>query len=196
MVRRDVTRPMPISHRPSPIPSHDTMRVHESCLGQFELLGASSDSDSTSDSELAFEASKAVSALRVSGADDARPEDWEPPHWIPHPVPADFDIVSPPWIRPPAPRHVFTNVHVVDTEKAKVRKHMTVVVEKGEIVSVEEAKSSDKGVDCGGLYLCPGLIDCERLPSMPEHADGQATRTSPRRRAWARCSARARRSAR
>lgn len=135
------------------------MRVHESCLGQWELLGATSDSDSNSDSEMAIDASKAMSALRIQPS----AEDWEPPHWISNPVPEDFDIVSPPWIRPPAPRHVFTNVHVVDTEKGKLRKHMTVVVEKGEIVSVEDAKAGDKGIDCGGLYLCPGLIDCECL---------------------------------
>lgn len=28
------------------------------------------------------------------------PYEWTPPHWIPNPVPKDYDIVSPPWIRP------------------------------------------------------------------------------------------------
>lgn len=135
------------------------MRVHQSCLGQFELLGATSSDYDSSDSEQARDASKAMSSMRLEETQSA--EDWEPPHWIPLPVPKDFDIKAAPWIRPPAPRHVLTNVHVVDTEKAKLRKNMTVVVEKGEIISVEPAKDGEKGIDCGGLYLCPGLIDCE-----------------------------------
>ncbi len=26
--------------------------------------------------------------------------DWIPPHWVPNPAPADYDIVTAPWIRP------------------------------------------------------------------------------------------------
>lgn len=153
------------------------MRVHDSCLGQFELLGATSSDSDASYSDLEHQ-SAAVSALRLAG--DAQPtqpaqpapEDWEPPHWVPNPVPVDFDIVSAPWLRPPAPRHVLTNVHVVDTEKARVRRRMTVVAEKGVIVSVAAMKDGDKGIDCGGLYLCPGLIDCA-LRARAEGAGGR-----------------------
>lgn len=28
------------------------------------------------------------------------PYEWEPPHWVPNPVPADYDIITPPWLRP------------------------------------------------------------------------------------------------
>lgn len=32
--------------------------------------------------------------------DKKSPYDWAPPHWVPNPVPADYDIFNPPWIRP------------------------------------------------------------------------------------------------
>jgi hypothetical protein len=28
------------------------------------------------------------------------PYEWRPEHWIPNPVPAEYDIVRPPWLRP------------------------------------------------------------------------------------------------
>jgi len=28
------------------------------------------------------------------------PYEWEPPHWVPNPVPADYDIMTAPWLRP------------------------------------------------------------------------------------------------
>lgn len=28
------------------------------------------------------------------------PYDWTPPHWVPYPVPSDYDIFAAPWIRP------------------------------------------------------------------------------------------------
>lgn len=32
--------------------------------------------------------------------DKPNPYDWKAPHWIPNPVPAEYDIVRPPWLRP------------------------------------------------------------------------------------------------
>lgn len=28
------------------------------------------------------------------------PYSWEPPHWVANPLPEDYDIVTPPWLRP------------------------------------------------------------------------------------------------
>lgn len=36
----------------------------------------------------------------VAKSTDKSPYDWTPPHWVPNPVPADYDIFSAPWIRP------------------------------------------------------------------------------------------------
>jgi hypothetical protein len=33
-------------------------------------------------------------------ADQKDPYKWQPSHWIPNPVPGDYDIDSPPWLRP------------------------------------------------------------------------------------------------
>jgi hypothetical protein len=48
-----------------------------SALGSFELLDTVEPAKSTTD-----------------------PYEWTPPHWIPNPVPAEYDIKQPPWIRP------------------------------------------------------------------------------------------------
>lgn len=57
-------------------------------------------------------------------------------------------------------------------ETGKIHENMTVKMAKGRIVSVEkdDVAEHEEGyttIDCHGLYLSPGLIDCElfRSPS-------------------------------
>jgi N-acyl-D-aspartate/D-glutamate deacylase len=56
---------------------------------------------------------------------------------------------------------------VIDVEKGIVLLDRTVKIAKGVFVSIEKSKNVDMqedgwvSVDARGLYMCPGLIDCE-----------------------------------
>jgi imidazolonepropionase-like amidohydrolase len=58
-------------------------------------------------------------------------------------------------------------VNVVDVENGKILDNMTLKIKNGEIFSVKKAKGVDMqedgwvSVDASGLFVCPGLIDCE-----------------------------------
>ncbi|BEI79851.1 hypothetical protein CcaverHIS002_0103800 [Cutaneotrichosporon cavernicola] len=94
------------------------------------------------------------------------PYEWTPPHWVPYPVPLDYDIFAAPWIRPEQVPMSFLGVNVICTEHLKVQENMTVRIRKGVVESVEKTKPSDmqeagySTIDAKGLYMCPGLIDC------------------------------------
>lgn len=55
----------------------------------------------------------------------------------------------------------------MDAEKGKVHENMTVRIRAGVIQSVQKTKKADmqeagySTIDAKGLYMCPGLIDCE-----------------------------------
>jgi hypothetical protein len=53
------------------------------------------------------------------------PYDWEPPHWVPNPVPADYDIMSPPWIRPEQLPMSFVGESVVLAREDRCERHCT-----------------------------------------------------------------------
>ena len=59
-------------------------------------------------------------------------------------------------------------VNVIDVENSKVLENMTVKIKDGTIASISKASSADMqeegfmSVDAGGLFMCPGLIDCEQ----------------------------------
>jgi hypothetical protein len=36
----------------------------------------------------------------VSTRSSSSAYDWKPPHWVPNPVPENYDISTPPWLRP------------------------------------------------------------------------------------------------
>ncbi|WWD17726.1 hypothetical protein CI109_102167 [Kwoniella shandongensis] len=90
---------------------------------------------------------------------------WVPPHWISHPVPADYDISTPPWIRPEAGAMSLVGVNVVDVESSKIHPSQTVKIKAGKIVSIEKSQFAHmqedgwESINAGGLYLSPGLID-------------------------------------
>lgn len=64
---------------------------------------------------------------------------------------------------------------MVDPEKSRVFSGQTVKIESGKITSISTSQIADMQaegwhvVDAKGLYMCPGLIDCEstRLTSLP-----------------------------
>ncbi|WVQ85098.1 hypothetical protein IAT38_007262 [Cryptococcus sp. DSM 104549] len=91
--------------------------------------------------------------------------DWQPPHWVVHPVPETYDIMSPPWIRPEQAAISLVGVNVVDVESSKIHESMTVKIKGGKIQSISKAAFAHMqedgwaSVNAGGLYLCPGLID-------------------------------------
>jgi imidazolonepropionase-like amidohydrolase len=58
---------------------------------------------------------------------------------------------------------VLKNVGVLDTESCEVTRYDNVVLDGGKIVEINAAPTSEDGkdvIDCGGLTLMPGLIDC------------------------------------
>ena len=93
--------------------------------------------------------------------------DWVPPHWLPRPVPESYDIELPPWLRPTQTPMSFVGVDVIDVENGKLLKGMTVKLKDGKIQSISKSLQTDlqepgiTSVNAKGLYMCPGLIDCE-----------------------------------
>jgi imidazolonepropionase-like amidohydrolase len=59
----------------------------------------------------------------------------------------------------------------VDVENGKVLENMTVKIKGGKVVSLGKSSATDMqedgytSVKAEGLYLCPGLIDCELKPA-------------------------------
>jgi hypothetical protein len=88
-------------------------------------------------------------------------------YWHPYPFAKDEDLAERPWTRPEQIQMSLVGVNVIDVEKGRVLEGMTVKTSKGLIVSIDTTKSVDMqedgwtSVDCKGLYMCPGLIDCE-----------------------------------
>jgi imidazolonepropionase-like amidohydrolase len=58
-------------------------------------------------------------------------------------------------------------VNVIDAANGKVLKDQTVRIRKGLIEDVSKSRSEDmqeagySTIDARGLFMCPGLIDCE-----------------------------------
>ncbi len=56
---------------------------------------------------------------------------------------------------------------MIDVENSKIMSRATVKIRKGEIASITKSKDADMqesgytSIDCSGLYMCPGLIDCQ-----------------------------------
>jgi hypothetical protein len=92
---------------------------------------------------------------------------FQPGYWHPYPFQKGQDLEERPWLRPEQIQTSFVGVNVIDVEKGSVMKEMTVKTSKGTIRSIEKTRPVDMqedgwmSVDCKGLYMCPGLIDCE-----------------------------------
>lgn len=88
-------------------------------------------------------------------------------YWHSYPFEKGEDLAERPWLRPEQIQTSFVGIDVIDVEKSRVLEGMTVKTSKGLIISIEKTKSVDMqeegwtSVDCKGLYMCPGLIDCE-----------------------------------
>lgn len=83
-------------------------------------------------------------------------------------------------------------MNVIDTENGVVLPDMVVRLRAGVVASVESkgkvameelGKDKEIVVDATGLFMCPGLIDCEYAWKEDDTDTTQATRTSRRRRA-------------
>jgi len=92
---------------------------------------------------------------------------YQPGYWHPYPFEKDEDLAERPWLRPEQIQMSFVGVNVIDVERSKVLEGMTVRTSKGLILSIDKTQLVDMqeegwtSVDCKGLYMCPGLIDCE-----------------------------------
>ncbi len=80
-------------------------------------------------------------------------------------------VSRPPPLPPAACYAALTaDANVVDVDANRILSKHTVVIAKGTIKSVEKSSivtwpDDYRVVDCHGLYLCPGLVDCrECLP--------------------------------
>ena len=111
-----------------------------------------------------FELVEAAQCSLQSGGSSSR--SFEAGYWHPYPFDKDEDLVDRPWSRPEQIQMSFVHVNVIDVEKSKVLEGMTVKISKGLILSIDKTKPVDMqedgwtSVDCKGLYMCPGLIDC------------------------------------
>ncbi|KAK3669764.1 hypothetical protein LTR78_010337 [Recurvomyces mirabilis] len=86
-----------------------------------------------------------------------------------------------PWLRSPTQRIALANARLIDVTDGSVRKNATVTIVDGLIQSIEDYNESrlqllrqerSKVVDCSGMYLCPGLIDCHvHLMAVPGFSD-------------------------
>lgn len=73
-------------------------------------------------------------------------------------------------------------MNVIDVVKSKVIKDQTVKLQGGKFTSISKTQAQDAQagdwivVDAKGLYMCPGLIDCELIRRlMGARADPKAT---------------------
>jgi len=117
-----------------------------STLGEFEVIEADQSPSSQSSSSSAR---------------------FKSQYWHSYPFEKDDDLAERPWLRPEQIPTSFVDVNVIDVEKSRVMEGMTVKVSKGIIDSIEKSRPVDMqengwtSVDCKGLYMCPGLIDCK-----------------------------------
>ncbi|CAO2654487.1 Nn.00g112200.m01.CDS01 [Neocucurbitaria sp. VM-36] len=71
-----------------------------------------------------------------------------------------------PWFRPASNSYILYNASIVDVVAGSIRSGVSLTIENGLITSIEPSsteQSSQPGfikVDCTGLFLSPGLIDC------------------------------------
>ncbi|KAF2013938.1 amidohydrolase [Aaosphaeria arxii CBS 175.79] len=71
-----------------------------------------------------------------------------------------------PWLRPTQNSYILRNASIVDVVKGSIRGNVDVTVEDGKITTIASTTSNQKPqpgfkeVDCTGIYLSPGLIDC------------------------------------
>jgi hypothetical protein len=92
---------------------------------------------------------------------------FKPEYWHSYPFSNGDDLKESPWKRPKQIPTSFVRVNLIDVETSSVRENVTVKISAGLIQSVEKAKAVDMqeegwtSVDCRGLFMCPGLIDCE-----------------------------------
>jgi hypothetical protein len=95
-------------------------------------------------------------------------------YWHSYPFEKGEDLAERPWLRPEQMQTSFVGVNVIDVEKSRVLEDMTVKTSKGLILSIDKMKPVDMqddswiSVDCKGLYMCPGLIDCESFAEYKE----------------------------
>ena len=124
------------------------MSSFRSTLGEFEVIEADRSPSSPSSSS--------------SGK-------FKSQYWHSYPFEKDDDLAERPWLRPEQIPTSFVDVNVIDVEKSRAMEGMTVKISKGIIDSIEKSRPADmqedgwSSVDCKGLYMCPGLIDCEWL---------------------------------
>ncbi|WRT64305.1 uncharacterized protein IL334_001237 [Kwoniella shivajii] len=136
-----------------------------SSLGSFELVDSSDTSASRKEHKSAY--------------------DWKPTHWVKFPVPENYDVFSPPWIRPEQVSMSFVGVNIVDVENSTILKSMTVKIKSGKIESISKSAFAHmqedgwESVNAEGLYLCPGLIDVHtHITAIPGLPAGQISATS------------------
>ena len=123
-----------------------------------------------------FELVEAVQCPSQPGSSSSR--SFEAGYWHPYPFEKDEDLADRPWSRPEQIQMSFVNVNVIDVEKNRVLEGMTVKTSKGLIISIDRSKPVDMqedgwtSVDCKGLYMCPGLIDCKSYKLQRELISG------------------------
>lgn len=75
----------------------------------------------------------------------------------------DMEAFIRPWAPPRQQNYIFQNANIVDPLAGRVLENRTLWISGGKILSPEDSTLPDKDahvIDCAGLYLCPGLIDC------------------------------------
>jgi hypothetical protein len=114
-----------------------------------------------------FELVDDMQPLSLSDSSSRSTTKFQSEYWHSYPFEKGEDLADRPWLRPEQFKTSFVNVNVIDVEKSKVMEGMTVKTSKGLILSIDKTKAVDMqedgwlSVDCKGLYMCPGLIDCE-----------------------------------
>ncbi|ORY25064.1 amidohydrolase [Naematelia encephala] len=99
------------------------------------------------------------------------PYHWKPRYWAPWPLPKDYQLPNAGWTRPPQQPIKLTGVNVIDVEHGRILPDMTVKIRQGFFERVSRRNGNDDKfdiqaqpewmeIDCKGLYMCPGLIDC------------------------------------
>ncbi|WWC66384.1 uncharacterized protein I206_100285 [Kwoniella pini CBS 10737] len=121
----------------------------------------------------------------ISKESDKSAYNWQPTHWLKFPVPENYDLSTPPWIRPEQVPLSFVGINVVDVENSKILPSMTVKLKNGKIESISKSVAShmqEKGwesINGQGLFLSPGLIDVHtHFTASPGQPNGQLVPSS------------------
>jgi hypothetical protein len=114
-----------------------------------------------------FEIVDGTQPLSLSDSSSRSNAKFQSEYWHSYPFEKGEDLAERSWLRPEQIQTSFVGVNVIDVEKSRVLESMTVKTSKGLILSIDKTQAVDMqedgwiSVDCKGLYMCPGLIDCE-----------------------------------